>query len=172
MSVTHFERVSFEQFKKDMENLGLTYIFPNGGDQIRQAYDNIRLPRRATPDSAGYDFSLPFPVILRPGEHITIPTGICVEMDPGQFLLCLPRSGLGFRYGLQLFNQAGVIDAGYIHGDNGGHIMAKITIIGNRDMNLEAGDRFMQGIILPFATTVDDEPLQAVRTGGFGSTGA
>ena len=97
MSATHFERVSFEQFRKDMENLGLTYIFPNGGDQIRQAYDNIRLPRRATPDSAGYDFSLPFPVILRPCENITIPTGICVELDPGQFLLCLPRSGLGFR---------------------------------------------------------------------------
>lgn len=172
MNSTHFERVSFEQFRKDMEALGLSYLFPNDQDQARQAYDNIKLPRRATPDSAGYDFSLPFPVNLRPGDSITIPTGVCVEMDSRQFLLCLPRSGLGFKYGLQLFNTAGVIDSGYIFGENGGHIMAKITVTGNRDLNLDTGDRFMQGIILSYMITVDDEPLQAERTGGFGSTGA
>lgn len=60
----------------------------------------------------------------------------------------------------------------YYFADNEGHIMAKITN-DSRDgktLKLNAGDRFMQGIFLPFGITYNDEATEK-RTGGFGSTG-
>jgi len=53
--------------------------------------------------------------------------------------------------------------------DNEGHIMAKITC--EEPFKLNAGDRFMQGIILKYCTTENDEPILDTRNGGFGSTG-
>ena len=61
----------------------------------------------------------------------------------------------------------------YYFADNEGHIMAKITNDSRdgKDMKLTAGDRFMQGIFLPFGVTYTDE-AEGERTGGFGSTGS
>ena len=52
-----FYKVSYEQFKKDVYNCGFTYIKEN---EIKEIYDNIKLPKRATKTSAGYDFYSPF----------------------------------------------------------------------------------------------------------------
>ena len=38
-------------------------------------------------------------------------------------------------------------------------------------MEIEKGDRFCQGILLLYGTTVDDCPGKDERTGGIGSTG-
>lgn len=57
----------------------------------------------------------------------------------------------------------------YSDSDNEGHIMAKITT--EAPFTLEAGDRFMQGIILNYGTVFNDEPITDNRNGGFGSTG-
>ena len=82
-----------------------------------------------------------------------------------------PRSGLGFKYRLQLNNTVGIIDSDYFHSDNEGHIFAKITNDSNEDrvMHLELGDGFMQGIFVEYGITVDDE-VTGIRNGGFGST--
>lgn len=104
-----------------------------GGQAIRQdkeiqaIYQDIRLPQRATRGSAGYDFYAPMEIILAPGEGIKVPTGIRAEMDEGWVLTCYPRSGLGFKYRMQLDNTVGVIDSDYFYSDNEGHILAKIT---------------------------------------------
>lgn len=47
--------------------------------------------------------------------------------------------------------------------------MAKIDC--DEPFSLLAGDRFMQGIILNYGITDDDEPINKERIGGFGSTG-
>ena len=47
-----FYKVSYDQFKKDVEGAGFDF----SEDVIRNAYDNIKLPKRATKASAGYDF--------------------------------------------------------------------------------------------------------------------
>ena len=83
-----------------------------------------------------------------------------------------PRSGLGFKYRLQLNNTVGIIDSDYFHSDNEGHIFAKITNDSNegKTLSLEKGAGFMQGIFVEYGITVDDD-VTASRNGGFGSTG-
>lgn len=162
LSMAKFDKVSFDQFAKDCEG-------HDKSDDLRKVYDNIQIPQRGTTLSAGYDFYLPYSICLGPGYSVLVPTGIRVLMNPGWFLWCVPRSGLGFKYGVKLKNTAGIIDADYWFADNEGHIMAKLT--SDVPVNLEAGDRFMQGIFVPFGITMDDDPIKEARTGGFGSTG-
>ena len=139
---------------------------------IRDAYIDLKLPERSTKGSAGYDFVTPVDIYLRPGETALIPTGVRALIDDGWFLGLFPRSGLGFKYRMQLDNTAGVIDGDFYFTESEGHIMAKITNDSRdgKDMKLTAGDRFMQGIFLPFGVTYTDE-AEGERTGGFGSTG-
>ena len=48
-------------------------------------------------------------------------------MEENWVLQCYPRSGLGFKFRLQLNNTVGIIDSDYYNSDNEGHIFAKIT---------------------------------------------
>jgi len=142
-------------------------------DEANQIYNEIKLPVRATKGSAGYDFKIPVSLTLKPGETSKIPTGIRAKIADGFVLMVFPRSGLGFKYRLQLNNTVGIIDADYFDSDNEGHIFIKITNDSNENKTLElgAGDGFAQGIFIPFGITEDDN-CEALRNGGFGSTGA
>ncbi|WP_330586945.1 dCTP deaminase/dUTPase family protein [Aminipila terrae] len=129
------------------------------------------MPERATTGSAGYDFFAPVEIKLAAGESVKIPTGIRAEISEGWVLMCFPRSGLGFKYRLQLDNTVGIIDADYFEAENEGHIMIKVTNDSkeNKILVVEDGKGFAQGIFVPFGITVDDEST-VHRTGGFGST--
>ena len=162
-----FHKVSLEQFKKDwIDTFGL-----DEEANIEEIYENIKLPRRATAGSAGYDFFAPVRLILAPGETIKIPTGIRVEMEPEWVLKCYPRSGLGFKYRLQLNNTVGIIDSDYFYSDNEGHMFSKITNDTNEEKSIDIaqGEGFMQGIFVEYGITLDDD-VTDVRNGGFGST--
>ena len=166
--IAKFEKVSFGQFAADWGN-----FFPGvPQEKIREIYEGIRLPQRATSGSAGYDFFLPCGIFLQAGEGATIPTGIRAKITEGWVLCIFPRSGLGFRFRLQLDNTVGIIDSDYYGSDNEGHIMIKLTNDGRegKKLLLEAGSGFAQGIFLPFGITGDD-CADSVRNGGFGSTG-
>ena len=110
---------------------------------------------------------------IQPGQTVKIPTGIRVRMEEGWVLACFPRSGLGFKYRLQLDNTVGIIDSDYWQSDNEGHIFCKLTNDSKqgKTLELEAGTGFMQGIFLPFGITLDDS-VSDRRNGGFGSTSA
>ena len=165
--VARFEKVSFEQF---LEGWGDTLGIADRS-KIQEIYDGIRLPSRATAGSAGYDFFAPADITLAPGETIKIPTGVRVWMEPEWVLKCYPRSGLGFKYRLQLNNTVGIIDSDYYYSDNEGHIFAKITNDSNEEktVELKAGEGFMQGIFVEYGITLDDDVTE-IRNGGFGST--
>lgn len=106
--VAVFQKVSYHQFLSKMAEL-----FPMMEEScIRDTYNNLSLPARSTKGSAGYDFVTPVDIYLRPGETALIPTGVRALIDDGWFLGLFPRSGLGFKYRMQLDNTAGVIDAG------------------------------------------------------------
>ena len=92
-------------------------------------------------------------------------------MEEGWVLSLYPRSGLGFKYRLQLNNTVGIIDSDYFYSDNEGHIMARITNDSNEDkvLQVQQGTGFMQGIFTQFGITTDDD-ADGVRNGGFGST--
>ena len=107
--IAKFHKVSFEQFKE-----GWLGEFPQAAEEeMQKIYEEIKLPRRATAGSAGYDFFAPVNFVMAPGETVKIPTGIRVEMEENWVLKCYPRSGLGFKFRLQLNNTVGIIDSLY-----------------------------------------------------------
>lgn len=161
--IAKFEKVSREQFSKDWQD---------SFGENESIYDSIKLPRRATAGSAGYDFFSTTDFELKPGETIKIPTGIRVRIDEGWVLKLYPRSGLGFKYRLQLNNTVGIIDSDYYNSDNEGHIFVKVTNDSNEGkiLSVKAGEGFCQGIFVEYGITVDDD-ASAERNGGFGSTG-
>lgn len=165
--VAKFEKVSFEQFKKDILNT-LDFIVE---EEVQGLYDTIILPVRATKHSAGYDFVSPISFVLSPNKSINIPTGIRCKMEEGWVLKIYPRSGLGFKYRLQLNNTVGIIDGDYYSSDNEGHIFIKVTNCSNENkvVSIDKGNGFAQGIFIEYGITEDDE-VNGIRNGGFGST--
>ena len=165
--VAKFEKVSFEQFVSSIEGFldNLTL------DQIKEVYENIKLPKRATIASAGYDFFTYRNLVLRPGETIKVPTGIRCKIREDYVLVIAPRSSLGFKYRLQLDNTIGVIDSDYYNAKNEGHIFIKITNDSKSDkvMEVKKNEGFAQGIFLQYGITEDDD-VSEVRIGGIGST--
>lgn len=165
--IAKFQKVSRERYIGDYLD-----AFPGSDrEQAEAAYEALKLPERATGGSAGYDFFLPVNLTLKPGEGVRIPTGIRVSMEEGWVLKLYPRSGLGFKYRLQLDNTVGIIDSDYYFSDNEGHIQAKLTNDSRSGKTLEAaaGQGFMQGIFLEYGITEDDKAC-GIRNGGFGST--
>ena len=165
--IAQFMKVSEENFVNSIRE-----DFPEYNESdIRDMYESLRLPKRATKGSAGYDFFAPFSFSLPPGSTIKIPTGIRAKMEEDWVLQLFPRSGLGFKFRLKLNNTVGIIDSDYFNSDNEGHIFAKITNDSNegKTIDIAAGTGFLQGIFLPYGITVDDE-ADGIRNGGFGST--
>lgn len=182
-----FYKVSFEEFCKEASKC----LNIKDEEKLKSIYDNIKLPRRSTKYSAGYDFYCPFDLHIPAQESITIPTGIKCEMTPEFFLGLLPRSSYGFKYNMTLDNTMGVIDKDYFNNEsNEGHIMVKITCGLKKkslldkilfftkkrrnkiySMDINSGDKFCQGIFFLYGRVVDDNPISEERTGGIGSTG-
>ena len=165
--IAKFHKVSQEQFLSAMLDDYPQYT----REDIIDMYESLELPRRATRGSAGYDFFAPFSFSLPPGTTIKVPTGIRAEMEEDWVLKLYPRSGLGFKYRLQLNNTVGIIDSDYFYSDNEGHIFVKLTNDSNEGKTVEvkSGTGFAQGIFLEYGITVDDA-AEGVRNGGFGST--
>lgn len=161
--IATFEKVSFEQYVKGCTSCG----YWNSMSALEEQWEAIKLPTRATSGSAGYDFYMPYERAVNKFP-VTIPTGIRCKIEPGWVLVCCPKSGLGFKYKMELDNTLGIIDSDYYFSDNEGHIMAKFRT--ETPTILQRGQKFMQGLFLPYGITTDDE-CDGVRNGGFGSTG-
>ena len=170
--IAKFHKVSFEQFLEGCKDcLCNDYESEEVLEHTRKMYNDIQLPKRATKGSAGYDFYSPIDIVLPPNKTVKIPTGIRVEIEEGWVLKLYPRSGLGFKFRLQLNNTVGIIDQDYFYSDNEGHIFAKLTNDTNEDkiVSLKKGEGFVQGIFVEYGITVDDD-AEGIRNGGFGST--
>ena len=133
--------------------------------------EEIPLPRRATAGSAGYDFVSPLEVTVPAGGTALIPTGVRAEMESGWVLMLFPRSSLGFRHALRLSNTVGVIDSDYAFAKNEGHIMVKLRNPLSAPVTIGRGERFCQGVFLPYGTAEEDDTAFTERSGGIGSTG-
>ena len=92
-------------------------------------------------------------------------------MEESWVLNLFPRSGLGFKFRLQMNNTVGIIDSDYFYSDNEGHIFVKLTNDSNEGkiVRVEAGTGIVQGIFMEYGVTIDDDAKE-VRNGGFGST--
>ena len=150
-----FEKISEKEFLKDVSN----------GN-----YEDILLPKRSTKNSAGHDFYSLYDFTIKSNEIVKIPTGIKVCMNENEFLGIFIRSSLGFKYNIRMCNQVGIIDADYYNNkDNEGHIFVCLQNHGDKDFVIKKGDRFVQGIFMPFLIT-DDDSTTSRRIGGIGST--
>ena len=123
------------------------------------------LPRRATKYSAGYDIYAAVSVEIKPGEKYVIPTNTAVEMDEDDVLLIFPRSSYAIKFGLELVNSVGVIDADYKD-----QIFICYRNTGDEPFFVKRGDRIAQGVFVKFFKT-DDDSASGERHGGVGSTG-
>ena len=159
MKIAAFGHVSAAQYAKDQSREDALPV------------ERIPLPKRATAGSAGYDFICPAEVVIPAGQDALIATGIRAEMDPGWVLMLFPRSGLGFKHGIRLCNTVGIIDSDYARAENEGHILVKLQNPSDHPVVLGRGERFCQGVFLPYGTAEETEDF-AERTGGFGSTGS
>ena len=160
MTIAKFFHVSEGQYAEAM------------GDRLAEAIPaaEIPMPKRATAGSAGYDFISALEVTVPAGDSALIPTGIRAEMEAGWVLVLFPRSSLGFRHGIRLSNTAGVIDSDYAFAKNEGHIMVKLRNPSDKAVTIARGERFCQGIFLPYGTAEETGEFEE-RKGGFGSTG-
>ena len=163
-----FEKISFEQFEKDISKLLGTKLEEK---EVKKIYENIDMPLRGTGSSAGYDFSSPIYFILKPGEKKVVPTGIKASMNRDEALMIYVRSSVGFKYNVRLTNQVGVIDSDYYNNDsNEGHIMISFQNHGEKDWVVDQKNkRVAQGVFAKYYT-VRKELNNKKRKGGIGST--
>jgi len=164
----NFEVISKQEFEKVVAK---EFTAKNGVIDYLP-YEKIDTPKRATRESAGYDFFSPISFKLKPGQSIKVSSCIKCRLNHGNVLFLLPRSSYGFNYRLQLDNTVGVVDSDYYNNEkNEGHIFIKVTNDSktNKVLEVKAGEAFAQGIIMQYCITDDDEAI-GVRKGGIGST--
>lgn len=146
-----FEKISFEQFCKDVEN-------------DRKLYENIKIPQRDSDSTAGYDICILKNIKLKPNEILKLPTGLKCFFEKDEVLLLVVRSSMGFKYNIRLCNQVGVIDADYYNNkDNEGHIWIRIQNEGDKEVAFDSGEAIVQGIFLKYLSTQSDETLKQER---------
>lgn len=146
-----FEKISFEQFKKDVAD-------------DRELYDSITIPQRSSTASVGYDLLLLDDLTLAPGESAKLPTGLKARFQPDEVLLLVVRSKTGFKYNIRLCNQVGVIDSDYYNNpDNEGHLFIKVQNEDTVAHSFKRGDALVQGVFMKYLATDHDQDLGKKR---------
>jgi len=132
---------------------------------------DIKLPIRKTALSAGYDLTIAQDITLLPGKVILVPTGVKAYMEEDEYLGIHIRSGLAIKHSLSLINGQGIIDADYYNNqENEGHILLPVFNQGSEPVTITKGTRLAQGIFYKYLKT-DNDCVNNLRSGGFGSTG-
>jgi dUTP pyrophosphatase len=136
--------------------------------------EGLALPAYQSEDAAGLDLlaAVPAeaPLILAPGMHAMVPTGLAIALPSGFEAQVRPRSGLAAKHGVTVLNSPGTIDADYR-----GEISVILINHGPAAFTILRGERIAQMVIAPVlqAQLVQVTTLSATDrgSGGFGSTG-
>ncbi len=154
-----FEKISFKQFVKDI-------------GENKELYENYSLPRRKTKNAGGYDIFSLIDYKLEPNKSVVIPTGMKYRSPEDEIFMVVIRSSLGFKHGIKLSNQVGIIDADYYNNENNeGHVLVKLENQSDKTFDIKIGDAIAQGIFIKYYTVDDEEEIIEERKGGIGSTG-
>ncbi|HTL45930.1 MAG TPA: dUTP diphosphatase [Vicinamibacterales bacterium] len=140
--------------------------------RIRRLHDHVRLPQYQTAGAAGFDLAASADVTIEPHSIALIPTGLVIEVPPGQFLGIFARSSTPIKRGLMVANGVGVIDCDYC-GDSD-EIKVQVLNFTDQRVVVRGGDRIAQGLLIPVtrAHWVETSgPLRDGSRGGFGATG-
>lgn len=157
----------------NIENIGeskMNRCFEIVKEEFRKNLVDIKMPNRATINSAGYDFYSPVDIVIEPNSAQMIWTDIKAKMLPRDVLILCVTSGMG-KSGVMLANTIGVIDADYYgNSGNDGNIGFRLYNYSNAPYIIKAGDKIGQGIFTTFLTVDDESEVTEKRIGGFGST--
>ena len=138
-------------------------------DEFRKNSGEIKLPTRATKNSAGYDFYSPVDITIPPHEMVMIWTDIKASMYWDNVLVINVRSSMG-KQPIMIANTQGWVDSDYYSNpDNDGNIGFRLLNLGNTPYEIKAGDRIGQGMFIKYGTIKNDSTTTE-RQGGFGST--
>lgn len=141
------------------------------GKEFMKSEDAI-IPVRGDSRSAGYDFSTPVQVTIKPHESTLVWTNIKAYMLEDEVLELHVRSSIGIKKGLMLKNVTGIVDSSYYSNpSNDGNIGICLYNNTNKEVVLEKGERIAQGIFQKYLIADNDITLNNERTGGIGSTG-
>jgi dUTP pyrophosphatase len=134
----------------------------------------LPLPAYQSTHAAGLDLlaAVPesAPLVLAPGKHAMVPTGLAIALPDGFEAQVRSRSGLAAKHGVTVLNSPGTIDADYR-----GEIQVILINHGSEPFTIRRGERIAQMVMAPVvqAKLVAVAELSATDrgTGGFGSTG-
>lgn len=162
--------------------------------------DDVVAPTYGTQDSACFDLSVHLPpggsikvysdcagvgseptivpiaddgsLLIQPGYHYMIPTGIIFDIPKGYHVQIHLRSSTGIKKFLQFPNQIGIIDSDYVE-------QSHIPLVTNHasGVTIKNGERLAQAHLIKNIDTklteIPSKPGQKTdRAGGFGSTGS
>lgn len=131
---------------------------------------NIKLPKRKTKKSAGYDFFAVEDFTLYPNKLCIVLTGVKAYMEDNEVLYLHIRSSVAFKRGVRMLNSIGVIDADFVDNpDNEGEISLGLLSHNDDIVHIQKGERIAQGVFHKFLIT-DDDNAEGKRVGGIGST--
>ena len=136
--------------------------------------EGLPLPAYQSAHAAGLDLlaAVPedTPLILAPGKHALVPTGLTIALPPGYEAQVRPRSGLAAKHGVTVLNAPGTVDADYR-----GEIGVILINHGDAPFSIRRGERIAQMVIASVAraelVAVDTLAATDRGSGGFGSTG-
>ncbi len=139
--------------------------------QLEEARD-LPLPNYASPGSAGMDIRAANPqdIIIQPGKHGLVPTGLKLEIPRNYEGQVRPRSGLALKHGITLLNTPGTIDSDYR-----GEIKVILINLGSAPYTIKRGDRIAQLVLARVSRAhvvkVSEIPETQRGEGGFGHSG-
>jgi dUTP pyrophosphatase len=136
--------------------------------------EGLALPAYQTAHAAGLDLlaavAVDTPLVLAPGKHAMVPTGLTIALPEGYEAQVRPRSGLAAKHGVTVLNAPGTIDADYR-----GEIAVLLINHGSEPFTIRRGERIAQ-MVIAAVVRADFVAVAALSStdrggGGFGSTG-
>jgi len=135
--------------------------------------EGLALPAYQSAHAAGLDLRAAVagdaPLVLQPGAHALVPTGLSIALPAGFEAQLRPRSGLAAKHGVTVLNAPGTVDADYR-----GEIAVILINHGGQPFAIRRGERIAQLVIAPVARAefvqADTLPPTDRGSGGFGST--
>lgn len=138
--------------------------------KILKTDKELPTPKYAHAGDAGMDLYSAEELVLRPGEHKLVQTGINIAVPKGYEMQVRPRSGLAYKHGISVVNAPGTIDAQYR-----GPVGVILINHGKEDFEIKKGERIAQMVLNKFESFnfEEVESLDETERGecGFGSTG-
>ena len=138
--------------------------------RVQSLHKAFIMPTKGTTMAGAFDIYMPEHGRVCELFPTTVALDFSAQVPPGHVALLLPRSGVGCRFGLELMNTCGVIDADYQ-----GEWKAVLKTKGSQPYAWAAGERILQFLVVPVANVTLElgDPLQVTERShdGFGSTG-